>query len=47
MRKMTLFGLIGLAVGALALFGLKWAQRLKSTSGDQYEPGFPFRGGRY
>ncbi len=25
-------GLIGLAAGALALFGLKWFQRLKSTS---------------
>lgn len=32
MKKMTLFGLIGLAVGALALFGLKWAKQLKSTS---------------
>jgi len=32
MKKMTMFGLIGLAVGALALFGLKWAQRFKSAS---------------
>jgi len=32
MKKMTMFGLIGLAVGALALFGLKWAQRFKSIS---------------
>jgi hypothetical protein len=32
MKKMTLIGLIGLAAGALALFGLKWFQRLKSTS---------------
>jgi len=36
MKKFTLIGLIGLAVGALALFGLKWAQRFKTTSGYKY-----------
>jgi len=32
MRKLTLLGWIGLAAGALALFGLKLMQRRKSPS---------------
>jgi hypothetical protein len=32
MRKLTLIGWIGLAAGALALFGLKWIQRRTSPS---------------
>lgn len=36
MKKLTVISLIGLAAGALALFGLKWAQRLKSSSNYRY-----------
>jgi hypothetical protein len=32
MKKFTLIGLIGLASGALALFGLKWFQRIRTAS---------------
>jgi len=32
MKKFTLIGLIGLAVGALALFGFKWFQRIRTAS---------------